>query len=110
MGIGSAAAGAERSERAERSAGTEGARRARGIRRASRNGDANRRRPALAGLRLLRGGGLVDPASNPAAQECSGAERPREAGRRGGKAVSSMHDRAEVEGHGGAGELFVRTA
>jgi hypothetical protein len=80
------------------------------MRRASRGSDANRSRcPALAGPRLLGGGGLVDPVDGRAAQERSGAERAHEAGRRGGKAVSSVHHHAQVERRGGPGELLVRT-
>jgi hypothetical protein len=44
------------------------------------------------------------------AQERSGAGRARDGGRCNGKAMSSGHDRSQVEAHVGPGELFVRTA
>jgi hypothetical protein len=81
------------------------------LRRASRAGSGGRpRRLALAGLRRLGRGGLVQPVGGCDAQEHSGGRSAHDGGRACGKAMSSLHDNSQVDAHGGPGELFVRTA
>jgi general stress protein YciG len=105
----------ERSIRAERvrtmPVGRAGGRALPGGLRARRAGVGSRPRgPALAGLRLLGCGGLVEPVGGHDPEERSDADRTQEGGRRGGKAMSSVHDRSEVEADGGPGDLSDRTA
>jgi hypothetical protein len=62
----------------------------------------------LDGVRQWGGGrvGAVVGGRDP--HGCSDAEHAREAGRRSGKAVSSVHDRSQAEAHDGPWELDVR--
>jgi hypothetical protein len=68
------------------------------------------RRRAVAGLRLLGRGGVVEPVGDGDAQQRSGARRAGDGGRGGGKAMSCTHGRSEIEAGGGRAGLVVRTA